>query len=376
VHTTELTDISKFIRRGLPGRREALTSPGVSRGIDRALERFLVPDVQLIWAVLALRPALGLISREKTDVIYSTSPPASAHLLALALKKISGRPWVMDLRDPWSFEPLKGTDVSRARMWLEGRMERACLGSADVVVVNTPEAAERYRALYPRMKGKIRVITNGYDPEETSIAAATADELTLPYGGRFLMSHIGALYRNTNAERTPEALLQAIKALGDEGRISAENFMMVFAGGVPLRMKERVSELSLDGLVCLSGQLSHLDALRLMHRSGALLLYDGNERGETYVHTKLYEYLASGKPVLGLLPEGATRRLLQRSGRGLMADCTDREAVKRAIIAVFEGHGPAVSGPGLDMSGYERKRLAGQLADCLYEALKGKVGSQ
>lgn len=338
----------------------------------------LVPDDKIRWAALAVLPAWRQVRREEVSAIYTTSPPSSLHLLGMLLKRLSGKPWIMDLRDPWTFEPLsRFLRRGGFRLRLERRIERACFGLADMITVTTPEAVERYAELYPAHAAKLRTLTNGFDPEEIAEAASSMHEAGALAGigeDVFVVSHIGTFSRLIDTGAYPRALLRALKKLAEEAVIDRGGFRVLFVGRVPAATRREVRALGLGNLVEFCGALSHTDSLRVMMRSDLLLLVDPSRRADYYVHGKLYEYLASGKPILAVLGgEGASRRLLERLGGSLFADFNDAGGIGREIAsAVRRGRGAGIPyGPGIER--YEAGYLTGELARIL-EELHGNTG--
>ena len=332
--------------------------------IDRWL---MIPDGHIKWCVFAFWPALGLIRRGEADLIYTTSPPASSHLLGLVLKKLTKKPWVMDLRDPWTFEALSPHLHSEClRLSLERRLERLCLANADAVVTNTPQSAAAYAQLYPEAADKIITVTNGFDPEEIEKARRSLNQPG-PWkpirDGVFVITHAGTFSRFETSDPTPYPLLEALKRLLDDGTISPDNCRIVFAGPAYPRTKLRIRELGLHELVDLPGMVSHDDALRLMLRSDLLLVYDGNTAGSSaYTHGKIYEYLACGKPILGLLPDGASRTLMKETGCALLAPPDDPEEIRRVLRQAIRGDNTPGPQAAVDLRRYDRRNLAKSLA--------------
>lgn len=252
-------------------------------------------------------------------------------------------------------------------------MERMCFARADAIVINTPEATRKYRELYPAHAGKMRTIPNGFDGEELAHAAADLERpfpWRDPGDGAFVISHTGTFFRHGNGDRIPHVLLSAFKQLLEDGVVSAGDFRIILAGDPPPGLRERVSHLGLDGLVETPGIIPHFDAARLIFRSDLLLLFDSRGDGESYVRSKLYDYLGSGKPILGIAPEGASRELLKRSGRGLLADPDDPKEVRQALEAMISGRDtpardPNFGDPNFDLASYERGRIAEKLASLL-----------
>lgn len=344
---------------------------GVLGKVADFLHRWVViPDVQMGWNLFAFGPARHALGRGDADAIYTTSPTESAHLLGLALKKATGRPWVVDLRDPWTFESVNPRlRESRFRMAVEGRMERACFKNADAIVINTPEATRRYKAVYPEYAAKMHTITNGFD--EGGFARAAELERPAPWReipeGAFVISHLGEFFRHKKGDQAPHSLLAALRELLDEGVLTTGNFRVVFAGNLHPDTERRIGELGLGDLIDRPGPIPHLDAMRLMLASDSLVLFDPREDGRTYVRSKLYEYLGSGKPIVGVAPEGASRSLLEKTGRGVLADPDDVPGIKAAIKKSMEGKEEPLEAPESAPPAYERKRLAGELAALLDE---------
>jgi glycosyltransferase involved in cell wall biosynthesis len=360
-------------------RRKTLSSKGVKGTVStfwRASgnwidERLFFPDTQVRWALPALWPSLRLLMRDEVDAIFTTSPPDSAHLLGLVLKKLTGKPWLMDLRDPWTVEPLnrllQGRGLRRA---LAKRLESSCFACADKIILNTPEAFRRYVELYPGSACKMATIPNGFDAEEMD-RARLAGSGTVPWreveSEDFLVSHVGAFARDSYQDNTPYAFLDALKSLLSRAGEEVRSLRVVFAGdlGSELKTTAYITTLGLDKVVDTPGTISHFDAMRLVWRSDLLVVFDPRPRGETYVHGKIYEYLGARKPILGILPDGASRDLLKRYGGALLAVPDDAAGIRRAFERVIlEGEVPKIN-PSFDIAVYDRKRQSGELAACL-----------
>jgi glycosyltransferase involved in cell wall biosynthesis len=344
--------------------------------IVRFVEKWLlIPDKHIRWAAMAFFPALGELGRGRADVIYSTSPPASAHLLALKLKWLTGKPWVMDLRDPWTLEPLGWYLRSKgARLSLEKGIERLCMRNADAIVTSTPEAAAGYAEIYPRWKRKIHAIPNGYEAdefEEARTSLSRSEALRGIDAETFVMSHLGTLCRHTDLPACPSGLLDAVRSLAREGAVSPRAFRMIFAGSMNQETERLIAAYGLDALVTMTGPVSHIEALRIMLRSDLLFLYDPNSDARYYVHGKLYEYLASGKRVLGVLPEGAARRLLESSGRAIAVTGDIEREIRPVLLEALSGSGADATRAGFDIARYEGSRLATTLARVLDEVRHG-----
>jgi glycosyltransferase involved in cell wall biosynthesis len=189
--------------------------------------------------------------------------------------------------------------------------------------------------------------------------------------GVFVISHVGDFYRFQLGDRTPHPLLNALKALLDEGVIRPETCRIILAGKLSPATVRRIAELGLDSLLETVGVVSHFDSVRLMLISDLLLLFDPPGDGTTYVRSKLYEYLGSGKPILGIVPEGASRELLESSGHGLLASPDDPDSIKLIIKKAIEHRDMLTMRTSFDPLSYDRERLTGELSSLLDNLLDG-----
>jgi glycosyltransferase involved in cell wall biosynthesis len=375
VEPSRLKAKSEEMSAASSGRRNLLT--GLRRSVAAWIDKWLlIPDDQVRWVIFAFWPSLRALLREEASVIFTTSPPASAHLMGLLLKKVTGKAWLMDMRDPWTLEPLsKYLEKAGFRRRTEEYLERICFMYADSIVLNTREAEMVYKTRYPENADKMTTITNGFDAEEIRRATLSAD-LPTPWSeikrGEFVISHVGSFSRRTDKDTTPYAFLEALKGfLSDTSEeISVR---VIFAGALSPESITRISELGLNGTIETIGLISHFDALRLVGQSDLLVVHDPNSRGKTYVQGKIYEYMGAGKPILGLLPEGASRSLLEEYGRVVLATSHDLMEIKRALeISVLKRETPERNGE-FDLASYERRQLTRLLA-CRLDSIECRTG--
>ena len=285
----------------------------------------------------------------------------------------------MDLRDPWTIEPLRWyLREGGARLALERRIERCAFSAADAIVVNTEEAAEAYRERYPRAAARIRAIPNGWDAEELAAARGSSGAALATgrgaggeggaRGGAFVAAHVGTFSRHADAPAYPRAFFDAVKGLAAEGAVSERDFRVVIAGALHPAAQRAIDGLGLGGIVERRGTVSHAEALSIMLRSDLLLLYDPAPEGQYYIRGKLYEYLAAGAWILGLVPEGASRRLLEGSGHGVAVSPEDGGAIRRALLRSLAERPRPAAREGFDIRRFEGAPLAASLARVLDEA--------
>jgi glycosyltransferase involved in cell wall biosynthesis len=357
---------------GVPSRRApgAIARAGIRSVFSRFIEKWLlIPDKHVRWAALAFAPALAMLRRGGADAVYTSSPPVSAHVLGLALRRLTGKPWIMDLRDPWTLEPLNWyLRVPGARLSIEKRIEGDCFEHADAIIANTDEAAERYREMYPACAPRIYAIPNGYDAEDFDAARSSVSRGDPLWGigkGVFIVSHVGTFCRRTDAPSFPKGFLDAVASLEREGLVSERNFRIIFAGSMHSEAARAIEGYGLGKLVSMTGPVAHEDALRIILRSDLLLFYDPGPEARYYIRGKLYEYIASGAYVLAIMPDGAARRLLESSGRAAAIVTGDERDIGPALAAMITERGRPAPRAGFEPGRYEARALTAALARIL-----------
>jgi glycosyltransferase involved in cell wall biosynthesis len=338
------------------------TDPGRLKGLIGTLRRWaLFPDLQITWAPFALQRALRVVEREAPAALYSTYPPASAHLLGLWLKRRTGLPWVADFRDAWAADPLE-PDLPRWRRCLEQQLEQTVVEAADQVIAATEGSAEYLRLRYAGSAARVRVITNGFDPEEFGDIQTAP-----PMGGPLRLVHTGS-FSYSHPQRSPQALFAALEALLAEDPAWASRLRLVLAGSLSPGERRAAAALEAAGMVDCLGSLERRQALELQQQAHLLLLIDhARPWPTTNVPGKFYEYLAARRPILALCGPGMVAELMGRLGIGLCAPPDDAAAIRRALVRAWElccrdALPRAVAEE--ELARFHRRHLVGQLAGC------------
>jgi glycosyltransferase involved in cell wall biosynthesis len=308
-------------RAGRPAER-LLAKQGIARvGTQAALlgRRLLVPDENLPWSTFALPVAIRLVRREKIDVVLTTSPPPSLHLLGAAVKRATAAAWVADLRDPLTSHPhRRGYESQLARLKEKsvGGVGRLVASQANAIVAASDAIAEEARALDP--KGKVVTIANGCDFDDfAGLAHHQSDRLRITHTGHF------------HGKRDPKPFLQALAKSG------LEDVVVRFAGDFRVADREYAESLGLGDRIELLGDVSRRRSLELQRDSDALLLLvpESGGRGRGVLTGKVYEYLAAERPILAVVPsDGAAARLVQDTGAGVVVPPDDVEAIREALL--------------------------------------------
>jgi hypothetical protein len=281
------------------------------------------PDRWASWWGSAVPSALGLIHRYRPQLIWSTYPIATAHLIALAVRRLSGLPWVADLRDPMT-EPGYPADprTHAVHTNIEARTAMRC----SRLVCTTPGAVRAYQQRFPELPpGRIQLIENGFDEQDFQSARPMPRN-----DGRFTLLHSGVVYP---AERNPAPLFRALAHLTASGLIRPEKFRLVFrASGHDAMLRDHIAAFKLGDMVELAAPLPYHQALGEMMGAEGLLLLQGSDCN-AQIPAKLYEYLRAGRPILALTDAaGDTAALLRRHGNAIIAGLAGPDAIATALM--------------------------------------------
>jgi glycosyltransferase involved in cell wall biosynthesis len=320
------------------------------------------PDERGGWARAAWAPARQLLKDEGIEMVMSTAPPVSAHALARRLARDAGLPWVADWRDLWADNP--GNPAPAWRRALERRTEAHWLRDAAGVIAVTPA----WQRLYAGRLGDrcpVAWIPNGYD-EADFAGPPTAP---VPADDALRLVHVGSFY----GPRDPAPLLDGFHRVLEARPPGGRSLRLRLVGAIGRRFESALAafENRHPGTVERRPYVPHAEALGEMRAADALLLVVGAGDGRQAsvvagtLPGKLFEYLRADRPVLLLGdPSGDAAALLREHGAGWIADETQPEAIALALAALVDGAPPAVP-PSARVARFERRALAGELADFL-----------
>lgn len=281
------------------------------------------PDRWVSWVVSAKLLGSRILARHRPDVIWSTYPIPSAHLIGRHLSRRAGVPWIADFRDPMAQDGYP----SDPKLWQAfARIEADTIRNAAFSAFTTESAARTYRERYPGYARRITTIENGFD--EASFEGVMANRAAED-AGRLLMLHSGIVYP---ADRDPRTLLEAVRALRLEGLISPSNFLIRFRASAFDDLLDRLArERAIRDMIDLAPPIPYREALAEMLGADSLLVLQG-VACNAQIPAKLYEYLRAGRPILGLAdPSGDTARVLLAAGIKDVAPLEELAAVTRTL---------------------------------------------
>ena len=288
----------------LPVSEFGVSASGKARPSDRIHKRFrdwvsrlmTIPDSRLGWYWPACRAGKSILQSRRYDVIYSTSPYMTAHLIARRLSRRFGIPWVADFRDPWRDNPFRELPFSSLNRW-DAFLERRVLAQADYIVCNTPTMRARLCERLPFVAEKSTVIMNGFDRDRL------VDVVPNRPGpeSEFILTHAGQFY----GRRSPIPLFRALRRAMESQSATGRRIRLTLIGpdqydGVSLKQLARME--GVENHVTIIGPKPHREALSLLAGSDAVLLLGSSGPGsDLQVPNKLFEYLALRRPILAVV---------------------------------------------------------------------------
>lgn len=332
---------------------------------QRYLRIMAIPDRWASWWIGAVPAGLRLVRKLKPDVIWSTYPIATAHLIGMTLHRLTGIPWVADMRDPMTDEinpvnPMR----RRAFEWIE----RKTIENCNRVVCTTPGAVRTYQARFPHVPAeRFTLISNGYD--ESNFSGAEDHALALqPAAGRpVTLVHSGIIYP---AERNPTAFFEALSMLKQQGRIDAGSLQVLLRATVHDDYVEALAaEHGIADIVKTAPRIAYREALAEMLSADALLILQGSNCNHQ-IPAKLYEYLRARRPVLALTDHnGDTAATLRAAGVDTIASLDSKEEIAAELmrfLGLLEQETAPLATPAA-VAANSRHALTGQLGRVLDE---------
>jgi len=317
---------------GLQVRRAFALDAAKHLSVRGAYPRWLaLPDRWVSWWLGAVPAGLALIRKSKPDVMWSTFPIATAHLIGYTLHRLTGIPWVADFRDPMA-EP---GDFAKLRQhaaleWIEKKTLKHC----ERAVFAAPGALKLYQDRYPDMpQSRLALIENGYDESAFAAAEQQAGDLGRS-GGPLVLVHSGTIYSEA---RDPRPFFGALSELHRNGAIGPGTLRIVLrATGCDDYLRELIEGHGLDAIVTLEPAVAYRAALAEMLAADGLLLFQA-ANCNYQVPAKLYEYLRARRPILALTdPAGDTAAVLRDAGIDTIAPLDSQQAISRLLVRFLD----------------------------------------
>ncbi len=319
---------------------------------------FFIPDARVGWVKPSVTFLSEYISEKPVDVIITTGPPHSLHLIGMQLQKQLNAKWIADFRDPWTtihyHKSLRLTTSSQRK---HKALEAAVLQAADLITVTSPTTKNEFKEITNK---PIEVITNGYD---------TTASIDVAVDTKFSISHIGSLL----SERNPEVLWESLAELCSEIPSFKTDLHLKFAGVLSEDIKNSLDQFQLRSNCSFLGYVSHTEALRMQRESMLLLLVEINsDETRAIIPGKLFEYLVAKRPIIALGPKGSDiNAIITETQSGSFFEYSDKSKLKAEIqkrYNEFKNNGIKLTSRGIEK--YSRRELTNEMAQLIINLKK------
>ena len=295
-----------------------------------------LPDRWSTWAIGAIPTGLYLIKKYKPDVIWSTYPIATAHLIGYCLHRMSKIPWITDLRDPmvdpdFPSEPM----LRRTYQWIDKKVVHC----SSRVVLTTPNATKDYQARYPELPAsKFTCIENGFDEEIFSKIEkklpSNPNHVNKTENKHFVLLHSGIIY---SSERNPVQFFEALAYLSQKKLIDGNHLKIVLRATFnDDYIAGLIQQHKLESVVSIEPPVSYEEALsEMLTVDGLLIIQAANCNSQ--IPAKLYEYVRARKPILALTDaQGDTAMKLSDLGINTIAQLDSKDDIAEKLLQFIQ----------------------------------------
>lgn len=322
---------------------------------------YIIPDKLVLWANECVRHIEQYIDMSDIDVLYSTVPEWSPHLIALFLKEKYGIKWVADYRDPWvsniDYVKLYYPWMTKEEIILDQNLERKIVQKMDKVIVAGGKWAVDFVKNYNIEFDRIREITNGYDEEDFCDLIINKEK-----NKKFTLCYNGGIGYNRN----PIPLIRVLNSLIERNELNQADVQWIFNGPITSHYLDKIDKEDRYHIVVRNGILEHKESLQIAINSNVMVMYgEPGAKGVLNYPGKFYEYLRIGKPILCFSSDQSFQAdVLREIGLGINLNLSDFEEIikflRKQIAAWTKGENIEMSSKK-NIWKYERKNLTQKL---------------
>ena len=313
-----------------------------------------IPDAKIGWAKYIVKEGLKIIEAEKPDLIFSSSPPHSLQIGAMRLAKKTKISWVADFRDPWT-NAFWQNDISRNifSSLLDKRFEKLVFKNADGITTVSKTIGD---FIFQMTKGNVHVLSNGFDESDFVFPKSQNDKFRITYTGT-LGKDQSVLSFIKSIEQLPQNILSQVEI----------NFIGSFHDAI----LDEIKSSAISGLFKVQNSVSHEESIKRITNSDLLLLIIPNTKNNKGILTgKLFEYLATGNPILCYAPkDGDAAEIISETKSGQTFDYSENSS--NFILDLFNKHksNEQFHSDRIAINKYSRKVLTEKLSNIFDELI-------
>lgn len=343
-------------------RRQVRSSPDVGQKKNGWVSRFslwirsnlFIPDPRIFWIKPSIRYIGNYLKLHPVDVIITTGPPHSMHLIGMGVKKRTGTKWVADFRDPWThIDFYRDLDLTGLADRYHKRLEKNVLLTADHIITVSPGMTRDFRSMGVQ---KITTITNGYDNKPLHKAVSR--------GIKFTLLHLGSIPRSRN----PVILWETISYLVKDNPEFASKLEIRLIGKADITVMDSLMNCGLQKYVNVQSYVPHAQTTDILANASVLLLFiNDTPYSDGILTNKFFEYLSVHRPILAIGPvRGDASAILSETGAGKIFEYNDSIALKEHVLTLFELYSQqTLHVENKNIEKYSRRNLTQELTELL-----------
>ncbi len=317
---------------------------------------YFIPDARKFWVQPSVSYLKKYVLEHKIDLIITSGPPHSLHLIGLELKKKLNVKWISDFRDPWTeidyFEQLPLTKKS---IQIHQKLEQEVVEKSDAVLV----IGKTMRNNFVKFSNNIHVITNGFDNDSTSTS--------IKLDKKFTITHVGLM----NADRNPISFWKAISEICKENNNFADDYQVQFVGEIASEVRFSLEEYQIKNVLDI-GYVLHQKVTTCQQKTQVLLLSVNNVKSAKGIITgKIFEYLQAKRPILAIGPiDGDLAEILNETNSGKIVNFDDVVNLKKEILQMYNSYKSGkLESNSTNIDQYHRRNLTEKLAKIIKETV-------
>lgn len=315
---------------------------------------FFIPDPKIFWVNKSVNFLQKYLKEHKVDVVISTGPPHSMHLIADKLKRKNNVKWIADFRDPWTDlyynEAFKQLSFAKNK---NKRLESRVLNNADCVLT----VSNSLKKEFGKISKRVEVISNGYDDEVITEKSVALDD-------KFSISYIGLLPKQSN----PKLFFKVLKKLCLENSDFRSDLRLNFIGDISDEVKLEITDNNLDENSVFIDYVAHHKAIQYQRKAQVLLLLIPNvKKSEGILTGKLFEYLTAKRPILAMGSEsGDLADILKSTNSGVVVGYSNEDKLKLEILRLYNLYKKgSLTVTSKNIEQYHRKELTRGLSEII-----------
>ncbi len=319
---------------------------------------FFIPDARKYWVKPSIKYLSEYLNNNQIDLIISTGPPHSMHLIAMELKKTFPLKWIADFRDPWTdLDYFHQLPLSKNSKRKHQNLEKKVLEMADAVIV----VGETMKKNYQKSNNNIHVITNGFD--------SGFDNDIVALDSKFTITHIGLM----NADRNPILLWEVLSEMINEDLQFAKDLQVKLIGRSADGIYKSIKKNKLENKVQFISYLPHDKVIKHQISSQILFIAVNNVPAAKGIITgKIFEYLQANRPILAIAPEdGDLAKIINNTRSGTVVGFEKKKELKKVILdlyRLYKSDNLKIESKNIDQ--YHRRNLTKRLADLIKNILQ------